>query len=293
MAEDQVRVLFLSANPKQSQPLDLLTECTEIEQALYGTQHKDRYVFHQRSQLGRDQLLDHLLRYRPHIVHFSGHGSEGNLLLSDKQGNTWPLDVEAARAAFAQVSQVTRLVVLNACYSSLIAESLSEVIGCVIGMAQPIYDDSAIAFSAALYRSLGDGQSVREALDVAKAQLTVKGLTGSRIPQILFQPGLDPRRMFPLDWIATKSAQPAPAVSVRAAIAGVSVPSDRASLRRLLNDRLRLDADFDAFVLDSFPEIHRRYSGGMDRTQKANLLLTLKEVSEIASALDAVTQAER
>lgn len=288
MTEEQVRVLFLSANPKQSQPLDLLTECTEIEQALYGTQLKDRFVFHQRSQLGRDQLLDHLLLYKPHIVHFSGHGTEQSLLLQDRQGNTWPLDVEAARVAFAQVSSVTRLVVLNACYSSLIAESLSEAIGCVIGMAQPIYDHSAIAFSSALYRALGNGKSVREALDIAKAQLTVKGLPGSRLPQILFQPGLDPRRMFPLEWIGGMSAKSGLLPGMGAQGQGLSVPSDRATLRRALNDRLRLDADFDAFVLDAFPDVHRRYASGMERTQKVNLLLTLKDVPEIASALSTV-----
>lgn len=288
MTEEQVRVLFLSANPKQSQPLDLLTECTEIEQVLYRTQLKDRFVFHQRSQLGRDQLLEHLLLYKPHIVHFSGHGTEQNLLLQDRQGNTWPLDTEAARAAFAQVSSVTRLVVLNACYSSLLAESLSEVIGCVIGMAQPIYDHSAIAFSSALYRALGDGKSVREALDIAKAQLTVKGLPGSRLPQILFQPGRDPRRMFPLEWIGGMSAKSGLLPGIGMQGQGLSVPSDRATLRRILNDRLRLDADFDAFVLDAFPDVHRRYASGMERTQKVNLLLTLKDVPEIASALAVV-----
>lgn len=45
------------------------------------------------------------------------------------------------------------------------------------------------------------------------------------------------------------------------------------TLRRLLADLLRSDPDFDAFCLDHFPGVHRRFASGMERTQKENLLL--------------------
>lgn len=51
--------------------------------------------------------------------------------------------------------------------------------------------------------------------------------------------------------------------------------TDRNELRRLLNEVLRVDADLDAFCLDFFPEVHQRFSAGMDRPQKVNLLLQL------------------
>lgn len=43
-------------------------------------------------------------------------------------------------------------------------------------------------------------------------------------------------------------------------------------VRRLLEQLLPTDGDFDAFVLDYFPEVKRRFSGGMERVVKTNLL---------------------
>lgn len=46
-----------------------------------------------------------------------------------------------------------------------------------------------------------------------------------------------------------------------------------AEARRLLNQVLRTDADFTAFVLDHFPATHQRFSLGMDRISRTSLLL--------------------
>ena len=59
----------------------------------------------------------------------------------------------------------------------------------------------------------------------------------------------------------------------------------RADLRALLGQACRTATDLDAFVLDAFPAIHRRYSAGMERTQRENLLLTHAEEAEIRQAL--------
>lgn len=56
---------------------------------------------------------------------------------------------------------------------------------------------------------------------------------------------------------------------------------DRNELRRLLNEVLYTDADLDAFCLDYFPEIQQRFSAGMDRIQRVNLLLQLVSDPEI------------
>lgn len=44
-------------------------------------------------------------------------------------------------------------------------------------------------------------------------------------------------------------------------------------VRRLLSELLRSDPDFEAFCLDAFPDIHRRFSRSMERLEKENLLL--------------------
>lgn len=204
MKDDQIRILFLAANPKTTAPLDLDGEFEQIESQLHETRHSERFLVQHRWKLGRDQLLDFFLKYRPHIVHFSGHGTEGNLILQSRDGNSWPLDGAAAREAFKATHSTTRLVVLNACYSRDVAEEISEIVDCVVGMAQPIHDRTAVTFAAALYRGLGEGLSIREAFDQARAQINLSALPGSRVPQILSRPGLDPRRIYPLTWLGVQ-----------------------------------------------------------------------------------------
>lgn len=59
----------------------------------------------------------------------------------------------------------------------------------------------------------------------------------------------------------------------------------RSELRRLLFDVLRTDSDLTGFLLDYFPEVQRKLSGGMARDAKVNLLIESEEVSKIHEAL--------
>jgi len=59
------------------------------------------------------------------------------------------------------------------------------------------------------------------------------------------------------------------------------------SVRQQLDAQLRTDADFDAFCLDCFPTVYRRFGKGMERTEKVNLLLSLEEPSVVATQLRA------
>jgi predicted phosphodiesterase len=65
----------------------------------------------------------------------------------------------------------------------------------------------------------------------------------------------------------------------------MSVSIHRAQLRELLFSVLRTDSDFVAFVLDYFPEVQQKFSSGMDRTSKVNLLLESEDSDEILKAL--------
>lgn len=54
----------------------------------------------------------------------------------------------------------------------------------------------------------------------------------------------------------------------------VSAQAFGTNTRRKLAEELPTDAEFDAFVLDHYPDIYRRFSGGMERIAKENLLLS-------------------
>lgn len=58
-----------------------------------------------------------------------------------------------------------------------------------------------------------------------------------------------------------------------------------AEVRQQLDEVLRTDADLEAFCLDHFPDVHRRFSGRMERTDKVNLLLSLVERDDLVAKL--------
>lgn len=60
-----------------------------------------------------------------------------------------------------------------------------------------------------------------------------------------------------------------------------------ANLRWLLNSLVQSDADLDALCLDYFPRTHQRFSQGMERQLKLNMVLTYERASDIIAALRA------
>ena len=63
---------------------------------------------------------------------------------------------------------------------------------------------------------------------------------------------------------------------------------DIQSVRRALGALLVVDADFDAFCIDHYPHVYRRFTGGMDRVAKENLLLTLVPAESLMQTLRSV-----
>ncbi|MFO0656060.1 MAG: hypothetical protein U0787_13400 [Polyangia bacterium] len=64
-------------------------------------------------------------------------------------------------------------------------------------------------------------------------------------------------------------------------------------VRGLLDATLRSDSDLDAFCLDFFPETHRRFTNGMDRVAKQNILLTTNEPQQIVDNLNLLKKSGR
>lgn len=66
------------------------------------------------------------------------------------------------------------------------------------------------------------------------------------------------------------------------------VEPNRADLRSKIDSILITDAEFDAFCLDYFFSTYSRFSRGMDRIEKTNLLLVLNDLGKIATHLDLI-----
>ena len=137
-------------------------------------------------------LQENLLRYKPTIVHFSGHGeSTGELLVMDTNGKPKVVSVEAFKLLFSTLTDNIRVILLNACYSKEQAAAISDVIDFVIGMNLPISDDAAIVFSAAFYRAIGYGRTIQQAFDSARTEIALYGMPEEDTPQLFVKKGAD------------------------------------------------------------------------------------------------------
>ena len=140
---DKIKILFVSANPAGTQQLKLDEEAREIEAKIRAAEHRDSVELITKWAVRPDDLLQSLNQHRPHIVHFSGHGSPTEeIVLLDKLGEPKPVSKEALVSLFRTLKDNIRVVVLNACFSKPQAEAITGEIDCAIGM-MPEIGDSA------------------------------------------------------------------------------------------------------------------------------------------------------
>jgi hypothetical protein len=189
--------VFLAANPAATNQLRLDEEIRAITEKIRVSEHRDMLELTSMWATRPDDLLQALNQHRPHIVHFSGHGSStGEIILVDNSGNPKPVTTQALKALFTTLKDNIRVVVLNACYSQLQARAITEVIDCAIGMNAAIGDKAAIVFAASFYRAIGFGRSVQEAFDQGKTALLLEGIPEENTPELLTKIGVDPHKLF-------------------------------------------------------------------------------------------------
>src|SRR5438874_10211252 len=81
----KIKILFVSANPSGTTPLKLDEEVWEIEAKIRAAEHRDSLELITKWAVRPDDLLQSLNQHKPHIVHFSGHGSSTEeIILLDK-----------------------------------------------------------------------------------------------------------------------------------------------------------------------------------------------------------------
>ena len=71
----KVTSLFLAANPRDTEPLDLGREVREITEKIRLADYRDSFKLVSAWAVRPDDLLQSLSENKPQIVHFSGHGN--------------------------------------------------------------------------------------------------------------------------------------------------------------------------------------------------------------------------
>lgn len=194
---NMVKVLFLAANPQRSSPLQLDNEAREIGNKIRASKYRDDLELVTRWAIRPDDLQQSLLEIEPHVLHFSGHGTEDEaIVLVGEHENAAPVTKEALRHLLSVLKDNLRLVVLNACYSRPQAEAIVECIDCAIGMNSAITDRAALLFAGSFYRALGFGRNVSQAFELARSTLKLEGIPNDATPELLVRSGVDPTRVF-------------------------------------------------------------------------------------------------
>ncbi len=183
-ATKRIKILFLAANPTETARLRIDEEARAIDQALRLAEYRNfALLTHWAVRL--EDLQQLLLRHQPDIVHFSGHGEGGEIIVQDAAGQSAPLRAPALRNLFQILHDNVRCVVLNACSSAAQAAAIAEVIDAVVGMPEALSDDAARQFSTAFYSALGYGRSVAEAFQLGCGQIDLNNLDAAHAPVLL------------------------------------------------------------------------------------------------------------
>jgi hypothetical protein len=188
-----IKILFLSANPTDTQSLRLGEEMRAIQEKLQASPLRDSFIIEQHWAVRSTDLEACLLQHKPQIVHFSGHGrAAGQIVLQDESGESQPVLLQGLKELFELLKGDISCVVLNSCYSGRQAKAIAESIPCVVGMSGTIGDDAAIAFAASFYQALGYGKSIKAAFDLARVQVHLNSFSGRNAPELITREGVDP-----------------------------------------------------------------------------------------------------
>lgn len=177
------KILILAANPKGTSPLRLDEEVREIDAGLRRAKKRDQFVLEQRWAVRSRDVQRAMLDVQPQIVHFSGHGvGDGGLAFEDETGQVKFVDAEALAGLFELFADQLECVVLNACYSEVQADAITQRINYVIGMNQAIGDRAAIEFTVGFYDALGAGRPVEFAHKFGCAAIRLAGIPEQLTP---------------------------------------------------------------------------------------------------------------
>jgi CHAT domain-containing protein len=176
----------MAAAPDDKIYVNVVKEGTEIQQTLDG--QRDKFQFIHILGITKDHFLDDLERYRPNILHFSGHGTESSSLVF-QDGDE--LSSEQLEKTFQSLPFKISVVFLNACYSKHQARSISKYVDYIIGMKKAVSDEAAIIFSSKFYKSLLKNINYKEAYSDAIAYLSYYLESESSIPKLITSHGFN------------------------------------------------------------------------------------------------------
>jgi hypothetical protein len=137
-----------------------------------------------------DSLVNKLQEFKPHVVHFIGHG---RFNLAEKQGEIALLDADEASAVWCSdkifadyfvrsKDWIPRLVLLHACesgkadgthFAGMAPQLILAGVQAAVAMQHPITNKAAISFSKGFYTELAKGNPIDQAVQTGRYKITL------------------------------------------------------------------------------------------------------------------------
>lgn len=189
---ERIKILFLASNPMSTRQLNVVREARHIEERIGVGKARDGCELVPSWAVRRSDLQRLLLAEKPHVLHFSSHGSaRAELTLEDDDGNAAPVEKKVLVDLFGILRHRPQLVVLNACNTEPLARALVQHVACAIGMRQSIGDEAALAFAASFYQALAFGEPVATAFRLACNELRLRRIPEEQTPILKVKRGVD------------------------------------------------------------------------------------------------------
>jgi len=183
------RILVLAANPTDTAHLRLDKQIDQIRQCRERSKLRDDYSLDYRLAVSVRIWRRALLDYKPHVVHFCGHGigEAGLALENEATGNAQLLPTEAIAELF-DISEQPECVILNACYSEVQATAIHQWVPVVVGMKQDIGDAAALEFAVGFYDGLFAGLDYQKSFRVGRNAIQAQSIPEHLTPVLLLDP---------------------------------------------------------------------------------------------------------
>lgn len=159
------RVLFITSNPTDSNPVDFGEQFKKISEALQSGSDRDYFtLLNIESGVERDKVMEILYKNDPDFVHITLHASEINgLYFQDGTKNPDPMSAEEFADYIKNLKRqdkVPEAVILCACNSLAHAKAVKEYCHYAMGTNYVFPDDAAVVYARKFYTALFNGKDV-------------------------------------------------------------------------------------------------------------------------------------
>lgn len=191
-----VRLLIVLGESETATDIDAASEVDALEDGIW--EHRQSITRHIVETPSEQALKKELLSFRPHVIHFIGHGSSAGLTIN--AASVWDWTPENIREWLQDVNgRVPHLVFMNACRPQGDPENASEVhslsasfleigVAVVIGMTGDVEGTAAAHLASSFYNRWLKGEHLDQALNNARSD--VKTLISSNHVRRVRQPFL-------------------------------------------------------------------------------------------------------